>query len=115
VAKQLLLFQPAYLVKSDAELDPITPAASERQTVGGEQASESGRGTEGAEGLSYVNLRTHIRKNNHSSNHKHLPERLNVKGNNPIFVNYYPEGRLILFNEIKGKKMTLKEMLRQRI
>ncbi len=109
--KQLNLFENAYPIRPLSEIEPDDPAASERRTMGGEQASASGRGTEGARGLSYVNSRTHTYETNHPSNHKHIPRRINVKGNNLIVIDYYPEGRLIIFKETKGRRKSVKEVI----
>lgn len=48
---QEYLFEPNYLIDRDHPFDSLPASASERRTEGGEQASESGRGAAGPQGL----------------------------------------------------------------
>ncbi len=111
---------------------PSTPEASERRTVGGEQASDSGEGAEGPKGLSNV----HIRPQSLVLLNRHLPlhERINAKPKTkkalsrgekvrprktkeiyksadqemyaeaPVTAEFYIDGGLVDHKESKGKR-----------
>lgn len=100
---QLYLFEPEYLIDPNNPFFFDESSASERRTVGGEQASESGGVTEGDPGLSYVNSRTQWHTHKKKNKHTHIPERKRVMNGQYVKVDYYPQARLIIMKAKKRK------------
>jgi hypothetical protein len=94
---KLELLEPTYLIKPDSRNSSLYPSASERRTMGGEQASASGREAEGLQGLTY----------SHNSPPKNKRKRNNPKrqrNDHNATIEYYLGGSLVKVRQPLGKQ-----------